>query len=246
MALWPTATAQRVDVEPLTRDAVAELLDAALGATTTSATVVDPVRQSSAGNVMTLRELCRGSLEAGTLVEQGGLWIVERLGGTSSARLSELVTSRLAHLTDDQVSSLEIVALGEPIGFDEAVRLGARDVDGLKRPASSSPHGPGDGPSCDSRTPASERCFAGGSPSLRGRELRRQLAEGLMRAGARRRGDVLLLATLLLDSDGTGPAEVLRAATRHAYSPTSARWPSGSHVPRRTRDPVGLRRTQPR
>ena len=122
-----------------------------------------------------------------------------------SARLSELVTSRLADLTDDQVSSLKIVVLGEPIGFDEAVRLGARD----RRARAARPRRRHTVPATDraaTRARQLRRVLRRRLPVTRGRELRRQLAEGLMRAGARRRGDALLLATLLLDSDGTGPA----------------------------------------
>ena len=73
--------------------------------------------EASEGNLQYLRELVLAGVDAGTLVDDAGLW--RTVGAISpSARLQDLVGERLAGLDDDEVATLELVAFGEPLGVD--------------------------------------------------------------------------------------------------------------------------------
>src|ERR1700744_4778308 len=91
-------------------DAVRALVEAALGDPVEEA-ALDWVAEVSRGNVLYVRELVRGAVEAGALVRSAGVW---RLEGrpTASRSLLELIDQRLAGLTADRRHVIELLALG--------------------------------------------------------------------------------------------------------------------------------------
>jgi len=120
-ALWRDGAAQRVDVQPLGRDDVAELLRAVLG---------DEIEVASArrlwsvagGNPLYLHEIVSEAVEAGTLELVHGVW---RWRGNVrvGARLRELVELRLSALGEAEQEVVALLAVGDALP-QEVVELG--------------------------------------------------------------------------------------------------------------------------
>jgi hypothetical protein len=124
--LWKDGVAERVEVDALPPEAVAQLVEVALGGPV-EAVAAQALADASEGNVLYLRELVLAGLETHALVDDAGLW---RLVGSiaTSPRLTDLVSARVAGLDEEEVSALELVAFGEPIGVDVIERLASGDA----------------------------------------------------------------------------------------------------------------------
>jgi DNA-binding CsgD family transcriptional regulator len=215
VALWKDGHCQRLDLGPLADDDVAELLTEAL------AGPVEPASRArlaaaSGGNALALRELVLGTVEAGMLAEEGGLW---RLVGplTASARLVELVEGRLAGLPDGARDALELVALGEPIGLgllEQVVEPAGVETLDRRGLISVTPN--------QNRLevrlahPLHGEVVRAGLGVLQKRSACRRLAAAVQDAGARRRDDILRVAAWCLEAGTPGGADVLLGAARTA------------------------------
>jgi len=120
-ALWKDAGARLMQLDRLSDEAIAEMVESGLGGPAEQETlrwVID----TSAGNPMFARELVLGALDAGLLTARRGLW---RLGDRPPvpASLTALITRRLQSLSAEQREPLELLALGEPLRVDEVVGL---------------------------------------------------------------------------------------------------------------------------
>lgn len=113
VALWKDGHAERLDIKPLGRAECDELIVHVLGGDVDGGSL-HALWRASEGIPLVLRELLLGAQEAGTLVEERGVW---RLRGApvASGRLLELIDARLAALDADQRQALELLALGEPV-----------------------------------------------------------------------------------------------------------------------------------
>ena len=126
VALWKDDLALRVEVQPLSRAEVADLLGRTLGGTVDGATarrLFDVTR----GNVLFLRELVAGGLSSDALVERSGVWCWEgplRPG----VPLRDLIADRLGALDEAERDALELLAVGEPLTSNVLDRLVAPDV----------------------------------------------------------------------------------------------------------------------
>ncbi|KAA0021028.1 helix-turn-helix domain-containing protein [Antrihabitans cavernicola] len=119
-ALWKDDLVQRVELGPLGEDGVAELLTAVLDGKV-GARTVRRLTRLSAGNPLYLRELVRAGSEEEVLRCDGGIW--EWTGApTSAPRLHELLSSRIGTLDTESRTALELVAFGEPVGYDLLVK----------------------------------------------------------------------------------------------------------------------------
>src|SRR5437588_574728 len=114
VALWKDGPAERIELRVLDDAAIEELVVSVLEGPVDAASVRQMTDRCQ-GNPMFLRELVTGALEAGTLVDEGGIW---RLRGRlrPTARLVELVALRLGDLTGSERTVLELLTLGEPLG----------------------------------------------------------------------------------------------------------------------------------
>jgi DNA-binding CsgD family transcriptional regulator len=126
VALWKDEHALRIEVQPLSRLEVSELLGATLRGTVDGATarrLFDVTR----GNALFLRELVDEGLASGALIEEAGVW---RWDGPlrPGVRLRDLIAERLGTLDDAERDALELVALGEPLTGSVAGRLVPDDV----------------------------------------------------------------------------------------------------------------------
>jgi DNA-binding NarL/FixJ family response regulator len=120
-ALWKDAGALRLDLDSLGDPELAELIE----------TVLDGplerdahhwIAQSSQGNVLYAQQLLAGALEHNALISEDGLWRLTRQPAASNS-LRELIDARIGTLSDDERRGLELLAIGEPLSLDEAVKL---------------------------------------------------------------------------------------------------------------------------
>lgn len=118
VALWKDDLALRIEVQPLSRDEVAELLARTLGGESETGEVDGATARRlfdvTRGNVLFLRELVAGGRSSGALVERSGLWCWDgplRPG----VPLRDLIADRLGALDDAERDALELLAVGEPV-----------------------------------------------------------------------------------------------------------------------------------
>ena len=211
VALWKDDAVERLDVSGLRSDAVHELLLAVLGGPIDPG-AVNRLAIGCQGNVLFLRELVRGALEDGTLRRNVGIW--ELVGPLSpSSRLAELVESRLQGLDPVERTFLEAVSFGEPLGTAELQAIGdpavAQRLERQGLIASSM-----DGRRLVLRLahPLYGDVLRGCTPVLRSQEIARLLAEVVESTGARRRSDILRVATWRLEGGDARPELMLEAA----------------------------------
>ncbi|HEX8866464.1 MAG TPA: helix-turn-helix transcriptional regulator [Lentzea sp.] len=185
VALWKDELLPRIELEPLGRAAVTEVLETVLGGAVDSISA-DRLWTASAGNMLLLREMHF----AARWVSHGGMWSLD--GPVPlSPRLVELIEAHLAAVPDEERRVLELLAFGEPLDLPASEALDglvAVTSDGLRL-----------------AHPLYGEVLRAQCPPLRKRNHQRHLASVL--------DDPLRVAVLRLDS-GTAddPALLLQAA----------------------------------
>ncbi|MFN8041095.1 MAG: LuxR C-terminal-related transcriptional regulator [Acidimicrobiales bacterium] len=114
--LWSAGTLTAVDLGPLADHRLAELVATALDGPVEDGTRTALVRAAH-GNVLYLRELLAGSVAAGVLTADEGVW---RLRGelVGSPALDDIVAARLAELDLDQREAVEVLAVSGAVPLD--------------------------------------------------------------------------------------------------------------------------------
>lgn len=215
VALWKDGHAERIDLSPLDAAAIDQLVAVVLGGAVDGGSL-HALWRASEGNPLVLRELLIGARESGRLESVGG---VLRLRGAPapSARLLELIQARLGGLDATQRQALELVALGEPVPVAvlEAcvglTPLAALEDAGLIRVTETRHRA-----DVTLVHPLHGEVLRDAMPPLRGRMLRRQLADTTEATGARRREDLMRIATWRIESGSPGDPGVLTDAAREA------------------------------
>ena len=215
VALWKDDHAERIDLSPLDAAACDQLVAAVLGGAVDGGSL-QALWRASEGNPLVLRELLIGARETGRLESVGGVW---RLRGAPapSARLLELIQARLGGLDAAHREALELVALGEPVPVAvlEAcvglTPLAALEENGLIRVTETRHRA-----DVTLVHPLHGEVLRDAMPPLRGRMLRRQLADTTEATGARRREDLIRMAMWRIESGSPGDPAVLTSAAREA------------------------------
>jgi DNA-binding CsgD family transcriptional regulator/tetratricopeptide (TPR) repeat protein len=215
VALWKDGLAERIEVLPLSRSQVGELLTHVLGGQVDEATR-HRLWDVSGGNALFLRELVLSGLERGVLVERGAVWAWHG-PLTAGGRLAELIEGRLAATGDNEREMLEVLAVGEPLSADTLARLAdAEAMEAAER------RGLIVIETTDKRRdvrlshPLYGETLRAAMGSVRARAICSRLAEDLQATGVRRRGDALRLATWQLDGGSDAAPLTLVAASRQA------------------------------
>ena len=215
VSLWKEAHAQRLELEPLSEDAVGALVEAALGGPVEQS-VLRWAYETSQGNALYVRELIAGALDAGTLTKSRGLWHMVGVPQISRS-LADLVTQRVAALTTSERRVLELLALGEPLLLDELVDLTDEESVLTAEALGLVLVGPlATGSLVRIAHPVYSEVVRSELPMLRRRQLLLLLAETLQRRDPRVPDDTIRIARWLLDAGGTMPTPLLVEAAHAA------------------------------
>ncbi|MFI6928195.1 LuxR C-terminal-related transcriptional regulator [Nonomuraea spiralis] len=216
-ALWKDELLTRVELPPLGRDEVGQVLAGALGGEVAAGTVRH-LAAVTGGNVLYLREVVHAGRTSGCLAESGGEW---RWRGELSmtTRLRELVGARIGHLDQDEREVLELVAFGEPVGAELLVALtSAGAVERVEARGLVTVAGDGRREQVRLGHPLYGEVVRGDCGTLRARRRLRTLAEALETRGLRRREDELRAAVWRLDSGSAAAPGMLLSAANLAWA----------------------------
>lgn len=212
--LWKDGHLSRLELQPLSADETTTLVQAALGGPVDSGTA-RRLWSITRGNVLYLRHLVDGELEADRLHRAQGMWV---WSGTPklSPGLVELLSARIGQLPDTVKAVVEVLAFGEPlgvpllVGLTDAAAVEQAEARGLvevypdrRRLQARLAH------------PLYGELQREQTGTLHARRLRGRLAGALAATGGRRAGDTLRRALLTVDSDlPPDPGLLTKAANR--------------------------------
>lgn len=208
VALWKDGRGERIDLGLLGREEIGEVLTEVLEAP------LDPaaarlLADRRGGNPLFLRELLVGGLEAGDPRLERGVQLVRSL--RPSRRLTELIDLRVGRLEPAEADLLRLVATHEPVGtaelFEQSVPAA---MEALERKAVVASVLNGRRLEVWLAHPLYGEVARESITALQRRELARRGAEVIERLGARRRDDMLVVATWRLAAGGRDPV-VLQA-----------------------------------
>ena len=218
VALWKDAGALRLELQQLSEDETAALLASVLGGE------VDPdvlrwAFGASEGNVLYLRELVAGALGSGALALVGGRWQL-RFRPHPGPALVDLISARLAGLSEEELDTVRLLALGEPLAVADLARIaGTAALARLEdRGLAVIAPAPGSAAGGEARLghPLYGEVVREMTASLRAAELRRRLAETVQAGGMGRPGDALRVVGWLDEAGAAAAPPLLLAAAREA------------------------------
>jgi DNA-binding NarL/FixJ family response regulator len=214
-ALWKDGHLSRLELQPLSPNETTALLEAALGGAIDSV-AARRLWSITQGNVLYLRHLFDGELEAGRLHQAAGLWVWSGSPKLSPG-LMDLLSARIGQLPDTVKDVVEVLAFGEPlgvpllVGLTDAVAVEQAEAQGLvevypdrRRLQARLAH------------PLYGELQRSQVGTLRARRLCGRLASALAATGERRAGDTLRRALLTLESDLPPDPALLTKATHRA------------------------------
>jgi DNA-binding CsgD family transcriptional regulator len=215
VALWKDGLVERVELEPLSRDAVKALLSTVLKGQIDGASL-HRFWESTRGNPLYLRELVLDGLASGALARRRDVWqwagpvhISSWIGGLIDQRLEGVGTEERAVL--EIVAEAEIVDRSPPLGSDDV--LGALERRGLIEEFTE-----GHRRRIRLSHPLYAEAVKASTPPARRREILRQLADTLEATAMRRRGDLLRVTTWREASGSPSRPELLVLAARQAVA----------------------------
>ncbi|TQJ35842.1 regulatory LuxR family protein [Arthrobacter sp. SLBN-122] len=113
--LWYDGLAERVDLRPLNREQIEEVLAHVLDGTVPAATV-DSIWNASSGNPRILDALLHDSAEAGVLAKRNGIWMLLGQLPSDGARLAGVVAKDHLRRRTEEQEALKLIALAGPVG----------------------------------------------------------------------------------------------------------------------------------
>jgi DNA-binding CsgD family transcriptional regulator len=220
VALWKDLEAPRLELQHLSADETAELVEKALGGELATS-VKRWAYGASEGHVLYLRELVRGALANGALTNEDGLWELRSDPGANPA-LVDLISQSLEGLATEELDVARLVALGEPLELEIVLSLtdlgplSALEEKGLVQ--FFLPSTPDERTEVRLAHPLYGEVLRGVTPSLRATEVRLRLADAVRGRGLERPGDALRVATWLGDAGAEIDETVLLAAAHDALT----------------------------
>lgn len=113
--LWYDGLAERVDLRPLNREQIEDVLAHVLDGTVPGATV-DAIWNASGGNPRMLDALLHDSAEAGVLAKRNGIWMLLAPLPSDGARLAGVVAKDHLRRGPEELEALKLIALAGPVG----------------------------------------------------------------------------------------------------------------------------------
>ncbi|HVE96636.1 MAG TPA: helix-turn-helix transcriptional regulator [Pseudonocardiaceae bacterium] len=214
-ALWKDGHLTRLELQPLSTEETATLVEARLTGPVDSA-AARRLWAITRGNALYLRQLVDGELESHRLHQVAGVW---RWAGelALSPGLMELVAARIGQQPDALSDVIDVLAFGEPLGvallaeLTDSTAVEAAEARGLIEVYA-------DGQRLQARLahPLYGEVQRARIGTLHARRLRGRIAGALAATGGRRPGDTLRRALLTLDSDLAPDPVLLTDAARRA------------------------------
>jgi DNA-binding CsgD family transcriptional regulator len=215
--LWKDELAVRVDLQPLSRAEVAELLSTVLGGPMDGA-ALHMLWQLSTGNALFLRQLVLHGLETGSLRPDNGLWHWD--GPLEPGqRLRDVVASRIGTLDDVDYDALEVLAVGEPVPVACLPELfPPRVVTRLERRGIARSRTEVGGTQVRLAHPLFGEVVRAGMPAFQSSEIRRRLADAFQAHSELGPESILRVATWRADSGDRSNPGLLVEGVRHAWA----------------------------
>jgi DNA-binding CsgD family transcriptional regulator len=216
-ALWKDGHLPRLEVQPLSAEETAALVEARLGGPLDGSAARE-LHAITQGNPLYLRHLVDEELATGRLHDEHGMWCWTGRPQLS-AGLTDLLITRIGALSDAERDVVDLLAFGEPL--DPALLTELTGGDAVERAESRglvTVSARDDRPRARLAHPLYGELRRATCGALRARRLRGSIVTAL----AERPGgyDPIRLATLMLDSDRTPDLEVLTAGARRALELT--------------------------
>lgn len=206
-----------VELQPLSPDDVAELLDTVLGPPVSPA-MVRALYRRSRGSGLFLRELVEDARAAGVLVNGPGGWDLSA-DWSPGARVMDLVSARIGGRTDDEQVVLEALALVEPVSLDLLTSISHPEVlVALERAQLIEVRSDQLRAEVRFAHPLYGEAVRSRLGLATARQRKRALADALARSGLRRRGDLFTLARWRLEGGGDLEAAQWAVAARQAIA----------------------------
>ncbi len=120
-SLWKDAGARRIELERVSDETIAQLVEAGLDGLVEHATMRQIV-DTCAGNPLYAHELVIGAIEDGSMRREHGLWRTEGRPAVTPS-LMDLIKRRTGALEPEVLRPLELLALGEPLRVAELAVL---------------------------------------------------------------------------------------------------------------------------
>jgi DNA-binding winged helix-turn-helix (wHTH) protein len=203
-------------ISALAPDVIETLLTRVVGGPLEPTTVAW-LRDTSTGNPGLLRQLLEHARDTGNLVERNGVWSLDWMLARPAPSLELVIQERLAELNDDERQAVELLALAGALDLmvltslvdDEVLeRLEHRGLlhvtDADRRTEVSLTH------------PLFVDVLRAELPTMRGRRLRRMLADAVTAHGAERRSDQVRVVAWRLEAGGAVDGRLLAHAARLA------------------------------
>jgi DNA-binding NarL/FixJ family response regulator len=215
-ALWKDELCELVQLQELSREDLQRLLVEVLGAAVDGRSV-NLLWELTRGNALFLRELIHYGVEQEVLVEEGGIW---RWRGDAALgmRLTELVATRLSGLPPATLGVLELVAVGAPLEVGLLHSAETAELEVLERRSLIERSEDRRRRYVDVAHPLHGEVIRAGLTRTHVEAIRLRLADAVQRDGARRRGDVLRVATWRLECGAEGDSDLFVRAAEQALA----------------------------
>jgi DNA-binding CsgD family transcriptional regulator len=218
VALWKDLEVPRLELQQLSEDETADLLEMALEGQL-APSVVRWAFGTSEGHPLYLRELVKGALVSGALVHRGSLWQLGSRPAPSPA-LVDLISLSLEGLGAEELDTARLLALGEPLELDIVTRLGGLPslsaLEARELAVVAPPVAPAGTTQVRLSHPLYGEVVRAKTPTLQATALRLRLAETVRANRLARPGDALRVATWLLEAGAPIDQPLLLAAAREA------------------------------
>jgi DNA-binding winged helix-turn-helix (wHTH) protein/DNA-binding CsgD family transcriptional regulator len=205
-------------VEPvlLDDDTVAALLHRVLGAPIDDESL-GQLAAAATGNPGVLRQLVESALDTGRLVEDDGMWhLTERLV-YAAPTLELLVAERLAGLGPEEREVVELLSVAGELGLGVLEDMvGGEVLETLEHRGLLSVTKSGRRTNVALVHPLFAEVIHEQIPEVRGRRIRRSLADAITKVGARRTGDRVRVVAWRLEGGGHVESDLLAEAARLA------------------------------
>jgi DNA-binding winged helix-turn-helix (wHTH) protein/DNA-binding CsgD family transcriptional regulator len=207
---------RRLEPSPLAADTVEALLHRVLGSPIADDSLEQLVAAAT-GNPGVLRQLVESARDAGNLVERDGVWHLTRPLVHASPTFELLVAERLAGLRQDEREVVELLAVAGELGLDLLERMaGGAILEELERRGLLMVTRNAQRIEVSLSHPLFGEVINMQLPAVRGRRIRRTLADAVSADGARRRGDRVRVVAWSLEGGGHVDVCLLAEAARLA------------------------------